>query len=130
MKLAVIYHSRTGNTRQAAEWIAEGMNRVSDAEAKAFSIDDADTAFVGEAKGVVVSSGGSVHVASGGSVTGLDAEAGAAGRDKAPASCARSPHRRPSPCAVQRRNRRHGRKSANRNRPTPPGRGTFPPRRR
>ena len=26
MKLAVIYDSRTGNTRQAAEWITEGMN--------------------------------------------------------------------------------------------------------
>ncbi|MBO4914971.1 MAG: flavodoxin family protein [Oscillospiraceae bacterium] len=54
MKLAVIYHSQTGNTKQAAEWIAEGMNRISGAEAKTFSIDDVDTAFVCEAKGVVI----------------------------------------------------------------------------
>ena len=26
MKLAVIYHSETENTKQAAEWIADGMN--------------------------------------------------------------------------------------------------------
>ncbi len=54
MKLAVVYHSKTGNTKQAAEWIAEGMSRVSGAAAKAFSIDDADAAFIGEAKGVVI----------------------------------------------------------------------------
>ena len=30
MKPAVIYHSKTGNAKQAAEWIAEGMNRVGD----------------------------------------------------------------------------------------------------
>ena len=29
MKLAVIYHSETENTKQAAEWIADGMNEVS-----------------------------------------------------------------------------------------------------
>ncbi len=56
MKLAVIYDSKTGNTKQAAEWIAEGMNEVEGVEAKAFSISDADEAFVKEAKGVVVGS--------------------------------------------------------------------------
>ncbi len=54
MKLAVIYHSKTGNTKQAAEWIAEGMSRVSDVEAKAFSIDDVDAEFIGKTKGVVI----------------------------------------------------------------------------
>ena len=54
MKLAVIYDSKTGNTKQAAEWIAEGMNRIADVEALAFSIDAVDTAFIGEAKGVVI----------------------------------------------------------------------------
>lgn len=38
MKLAVIYDSKTGNTKQAAEWIAEGMNEVDGVEAQAFSI--------------------------------------------------------------------------------------------
>lgn len=39
MKLAVIYHSETENTKQAAEWIADGMNEVSGVEARAFSIE-------------------------------------------------------------------------------------------
>ena len=32
MKLVVIYHSETENTKQAAEWIADGMNEVSGLE--------------------------------------------------------------------------------------------------
>ena len=36
MKLAVIYHSETENTKQAAEWIVDGMNEVSGVEARAF----------------------------------------------------------------------------------------------
>ncbi len=54
MKLAVIYHSKTGNTKQAAEWIAEGMARADGAEARAFSIDAVDADFVREAQGVVI----------------------------------------------------------------------------
>ena len=38
MKLAVIYDSKTGNTKQAAEWIMEGMNGVANIEAKTFWI--------------------------------------------------------------------------------------------
>ncbi|MCR5826208.1 MAG: flavodoxin domain-containing protein [Oscillospiraceae bacterium] len=56
MKLAVIYDSKTGNTKQAAEWIAEGMRRVSGVEADAFSIHAADEDFVQDARGVVVGS--------------------------------------------------------------------------
>lgn len=56
MKLAVIYDSKTGNTRQAAEWIAEGMNEIDGCEAKTFSISSVDTEFVKEAKGVVFGS--------------------------------------------------------------------------
>lgn len=56
MKFAVIYDSRTGNTRQAAEWIAEGMNRIPGAQAKTFAIDAVDEAFVSEAGGVVIGS--------------------------------------------------------------------------
>ena len=55
MKLAVIYDSKTGNTKQAAEWIAQGM-REGGCEAEAFSIDAVDDAFVAEAKGVVIGS--------------------------------------------------------------------------
>ena len=56
MKLAVIYHSETENTKQAAEWIADGMNEVSGVEARAFSIEKVDEDFVKEAKGIVVGS--------------------------------------------------------------------------
>ena len=54
MKLAVIYHSETENTKQAAEWIADGMNEVSGVEARAFSIEKVDEDFVKEAKGTRV----------------------------------------------------------------------------
>ena len=56
MKLAVIYDSKTGNTKQAGEWIVAGMNGVTNIEAKAFSIHEVEEAFVKEAKGVVVGS--------------------------------------------------------------------------
>ncbi len=56
MRFAVIYDSKTGNTRQAAEWIAEGMNGAENAEAKAFSIHEVDEDFVREARGIVVGS--------------------------------------------------------------------------
>ncbi len=54
MKLAVIYDSVTGNTRQAADWIAEGMNKVAGTEARAFRIDEVDETFVKECAGVVI----------------------------------------------------------------------------
>ncbi len=54
MKLAVIYHTKTGNTKQAAEWIAEGMWRVSNVEAKTFPNDDLNAEYVGGARGVVI----------------------------------------------------------------------------
>ena len=51
MKLAIIYHTKTGNTKQAAEWIAEGMRHVSNVEAKTFPIDDLNAEYVDGAKG-------------------------------------------------------------------------------
>ena len=51
---AIIYDSKTGTTKQAAEWISEGMQEASDAEAKCFSIQDADLAVVREADGVIL----------------------------------------------------------------------------
>lgn len=56
MKFAVVYDSKTGNTRQAAEWIAEGMNQAENTEAKAFSIYDIDENFVRESRGIVIGS--------------------------------------------------------------------------
>lgn len=54
MKLSVIYHSKTGNTQKAAEWIAEGMNEVSGVQAMCFSISEVDSDFVKESDGVVI----------------------------------------------------------------------------
>lgn len=56
MKLSVIYDSKTGNTKEAAEWIVSGMNEVDGVEAKAFSIHEVDEEFVKESKGVVIGS--------------------------------------------------------------------------
>ncbi len=53
MKLAVIYDSKTGNTRQAAEWIAEGIEKEG-CSGRAFSIEDVDASYVNEAKGIVI----------------------------------------------------------------------------
>ena len=51
---AIIYDSKTGTTKQAAEWIAEGMQEAFDAEAKCFSIQETDLASVREADGVIL----------------------------------------------------------------------------
>ncbi len=56
MKLAVIYDSKTGNTKQAAEWIVEGMSGSDGITAAAFSIGNVDEDFVRESKGIVVGS--------------------------------------------------------------------------
>ena len=56
MKIAVIFDSKTGNTKQAADWIIEGMGSVEGVEARGFSIQDVDEEYVNEAKGVVIGS--------------------------------------------------------------------------
>lgn len=56
MKMSVIYHSVTGNTKNMGEKIVEGMNLVTGVEAKCFSIDNIDEEFVKESKCVVFGS--------------------------------------------------------------------------
>ena len=51
---AIIYDSKTGTTKQAADWIVEGMQTVDDVEAKCFSIPDVDLAFIRDADGVIL----------------------------------------------------------------------------
>ena len=53
MKMSVIYHTRTGNTKRMAEVIAKGMEKVEGVEAKAFSIDAIDEAWVKESTCIV-----------------------------------------------------------------------------
>ena len=52
MKLAIVYYSESGNTKLAAEYVAEGMKK-SGAEVGLFALDQIDEAFVAEAKAVV-----------------------------------------------------------------------------
>lgn len=56
MKMAVIYHSVTGNTKNMGEEIVKGMNSVAGVEAKCFAIEDVDVEFVIEARCVVFGS--------------------------------------------------------------------------
>ena len=54
MKLTVLYHSVSGNTKQMAGVIAEGIKMVENAEAKTYLIEEIDEAWVKDSKCVVV----------------------------------------------------------------------------
>ena len=56
MKTMVLYYSKTGHTKQMAEIIAQGMERVQGVEAKACSIDALDEAWAAESKCIVLGS--------------------------------------------------------------------------
>ena len=56
MKLAVIYHSETGNTRRMAELVVEGAEGVEGVEAAMMSVDEVDADFVADAKVVALGS--------------------------------------------------------------------------
>lgn len=56
MKIAIIYHSESGVTAKTAEQIAEGIAKVSGAEAKTMSYDNVDEQFVNEATTVIFGS--------------------------------------------------------------------------
>ena len=65
MKMSVLYFSKTGNTKKMAERIAEGMRSAPGVEAKAFSIEAVDEAFIKESmSSIPVSAGRSCHAAS------------------------------------------------------------------
>lgn len=53
-KFAILYDSRTGTTKQAAAWIAEGMQSVDGTEACCFSIKEVDLEYVRNADGVIL----------------------------------------------------------------------------
>lgn len=54
MKMSVLYHSKSGNTKKMAESIATGMNSVEGTNAKAFSIEEVDEDFLRESDCVVL----------------------------------------------------------------------------
>lgn len=54
--MTVLYHSKSGTTKQMAEVIAAGMETVEAVQAKAFSIEDCDEEWVKESKCIVLGS--------------------------------------------------------------------------
>ena len=56
MKIAIVYHSETGNTRQMAELVRQGCVAVPGIEARCMSIDEVDAGFVADAKAVLFGS--------------------------------------------------------------------------
>lgn len=50
MKVAIIYYSETGNTEKIAEFVAKGVKKAEDIEAKCMSINEIDTVFLEESK--------------------------------------------------------------------------------
>ena len=53
MKIAIIYHSKTGNTKKVAEIIGQGIKDSGDIEVKLMGIDEVDYEFLKEAKAVI-----------------------------------------------------------------------------
>jgi len=54
IKVAVVYHSETGNTRKMAELVREGCLKVQGVEAKVMSVGDLDRAFLEGAQAVLL----------------------------------------------------------------------------
>lgn len=50
MKIAIIYHSESGNTEKVAELISKGATKVEGIETKCMSINDVDKTFLEESK--------------------------------------------------------------------------------
>ena len=56
MKIAVIYHSVSGNTKKQAELVAEGVRSVPGIEVKTISIDNPDNTWIEESSAVIFGS--------------------------------------------------------------------------
>ena len=56
IRVAVVYHSETGNTREMADLVVEGALGVDGVEARAMPIEDVDEAYVESAQAVIFGS--------------------------------------------------------------------------
>ena len=54
MQISIVYDSKTGNAREMARYVIEGITSVEGLEAKAFSIDNIDAEYVKNSCGLVV----------------------------------------------------------------------------
>ena len=53
MKLAILYHSESGNTKEVGEVIAKGARKIEDLDAKCMSIENIDEQYISESKAVI-----------------------------------------------------------------------------
>ena len=53
IKVAIVYHSETGNTRKMAELIKKGCDNIEGVESKTMSIDDMDLPYIAGAEAVI-----------------------------------------------------------------------------
>lgn len=53
MKIAIIYHTISGNTKEIAEFVAEGVKQAGNIEVNIMSIDNVNTDFVNESSAVI-----------------------------------------------------------------------------
>ena len=56
MKIAIVYHSEPGNTRQMAELIREGCMSIAGVEAKSMSAEEVDEEWVVDSSAVIIGS--------------------------------------------------------------------------
>jgi len=56
VRIAIIYHSETGNTKKMAELVQQGCLRIKDVEARCFAIDGVDSEYLASARAVILGS--------------------------------------------------------------------------
>ena len=56
MKIAIVFYSKSGNTKKVADLIAEGAKKINDVDVKCMSIEDIDDGFIQESKAVIFGS--------------------------------------------------------------------------
>ena len=54
VRIAIIYHSETGNTKKMAEFVKKGCDSVSQVESKIMSIEDIDESHIASADAVIM----------------------------------------------------------------------------
>lgn len=79
MKIAVVYHSETGNTAKMAACVVEGLGSVDGVEARAFSLKEADGDFIKQSQALIIGTPVYAGTMSGQTKIWLDAEAGKLG---------------------------------------------------
>jgi len=53
MKISIIYHSETGNTRKMAELVKKGCDSVENVESKAMPIEELDEKYISDSRAVI-----------------------------------------------------------------------------